>query len=88
MRSGDTIELSGNEFITIDPVLSGCTYEVSREENGIEAEAHRLKGKISQEGAAAWFTRKVEDPTERAVFVRGNTYYLTETTFFSDKQKK
>ena len=88
MRSGDTIELSGNEFITIDPVLSGCTYEVSREENGIEAEAHRLKGKISKEGAAAWFTRKVEDPTERAVFVRGNTYYLTETTFFSDKAEE
>ena len=88
MRSGDTIELSENEFITIDPVLTGCTYEVSREENGMESEAHQLKGRISEEGAAAWFTREVEDPTERAVFVRGNTYYLTETTFFSDNTEE
>ena len=65
MRSGDTIELSENEFITIDPVLTGCTYEVSREENGMESEAHQLKGRISEEGAAAWFTREVEDPTEK-----------------------
>ena len=88
LRSGDTIELCGNEFITIDPVFSGCTYEVSRKEDGTETEEHQVSGKISEEGAAAWFTREAIDETERAIFVKGNAYYLTETTVYSDETQE
>ena len=88
LRSGDTIELCGNEFITIDPVFSGCTYEVSRKEDGTGTEEHQVSGKISEEGAAAWFTREAADETERAVFVKGNAYYLTETTAYSDETQE
>lgn len=84
LKSGDTVELAGNEFILLDPVLKNCTYQVSREEDGTKIEAHQTEGLISEEGTAAWFTRNVEDTTERAVFVKGNTYVLTETTGYSD----
>lgn len=84
LKSGDTIELAGNEFITINPVLKGCTYKVSRKENGIKIEAYETEGVISEKGSAAWFTRRAEDTSERAVFSKGRTYLITENTVYSD----
>ena len=87
LKSGDTIELAGNEFITINPVLEGCTYKVSRKEDGEKAEAHGTEGVISKEGTAAWFTREEENASEQSVFSKGDTYQLTEYTVYSDGQK-
>lgn len=84
LRSGDTIVLAGNEFITIDPVLKGCTYQVSRRGAHTEPEALERKGTISEEGTAAWFTRTVEDTSGRALFSKGNSYLMTENTVYSD----
>lgn len=86
LKSGDTIELAGNEFVTIDPVLKGCTYQVSRKENGVKTESHETEGVISEDGTAAWFTRNTEDTSERAVFSKGETYLITETTIYSGDQ--
>lgn len=86
LKSGDTIELAENEFVTIDPVLKGCTYQVSRKENGVKTESHETEGVISEDGTAAWFTRNTEDTSERAVFSKGETYLITETTIYSGDQ--
>lgn len=84
LKSGDTVELAGNEFITINPVLKGCTYEVSIKKEEPGTEAYETEGAISEEGSAAWFTRRAEDTSERAVFSKGKTYLLTENTVYSD----
>lgn len=84
LKSGDTVELAGNEFITINPVLKGCTYEVSIKKEQPGTEAYETEGAISEEGSAAWFTRRAEDTSERAVFSKGKTYLLTENTVYSD----
>ena len=88
LRSGDTITLAGNEFITIDPSdFADCTYEVTRAENGIEITENNTKGVLTDEGNSAWFTRAVQDTSERQTFVKGETYFITETTEYSDNNR-
>lgn len=89
MRSGDAVELAGNEYITIDPAsYKNCSYEVEREEDGLEVEAYETKGKIGTDGVGSWFTRSVPDPSDRQLFVKGETYFLTETTYYSDGEER
>ena len=89
LRSGDTITLAGNEFITIDPAnFRNCTYEVTRADNGLEIIGYDLKGVITEEGSSAWFTRSVADTSERQIFSKGSTYFLTETTAYTDGEAR
>lgn len=89
LRSGDSIELAGNEYITIDPdTYKNCAYEIVREEDGIEVKAFHTKGTIAPEGAGAWFTRHVSDTSQRQIFVKGETYFLTETTRYSNGDER
>ena len=89
LRSGDTIELAGNQYITIDPAAyKNCTYEVEREEDGLEIEAHNARGRIGAEGRGARFARNVSDPADRQIFAKGGTYFLTETTSYSDGEER
>lgn len=89
LRSGDSITLRGNEFITIDPAtFKSCSYEVVRKEDGKEVSSHHTKGVISEDGAAAWFSRSVVDENDRDLFVKGTPYFLTETTIYTDRERQ
>lgn len=81
IRSGDTITLSGNEFVAIDPeIYRNVRYEVTRESDG----ESRTGIASSENGGAAVFTRSVPDTRERVLFQKGETYILTETTAYTD----
>lgn len=89
LRSGDSITLRGNEFITIDPAtFKNCSYEVVRKEDGKEVLSHHTKGVISEDGAAAWFSRSAVDENDRDLFVKGTPYFLTETTVYTDGERQ
>ena len=89
LRSGDAIELAGNEYITIDPAnYKNCSYEVVREEDGREVESYETKGQIGTDGTGSWFTRSVQDQSDRQLFVKGETYFLTEITRYSDGEER
>lgn len=85
IRSGDVIELSGNEFISIVPTgFKNCTYEVTREEDGKNIAEKNTKGAMEENGSSAYFTRSVGDGSERQRFVRGGKYLLTERSYYTD----
>lgn len=89
IRSGESISLSGNEFITIDPdVFKNCRYEVVRKSAGMDINEHETTGTISEEGSCAWFTRYAEDTSSRQIFEKGKTYILSETTEYSDGESR
>lgn len=86
MRSGDTITLAGNEFITIDPGLyRNVRYRVERQEDGTEYTSRYAEGIAGERtGAGAVFTRCVADTKDRIIFRRGDSYVLREETAYSD----
>ena len=69
-------------------MLTGCTYEVSREENGMESEAHQRQRPDFRGGSGRLVYQGGGRSHREGSFVRGNTYYLTETTFFSDNTEE
>ena len=89
LRSGDSIFLAGNEFVMIDPAnFRNCRYEVVRKENQTEIKGHDLTGSIRDFGSAAWFSRSVQDTSERQIFSKNGTYFLTERTLYSDGEER
>lgn len=89
LRSGEQITLAGNEYITIGlETFRDCTYEVIRTDDGKDVEGHGLTGAITPEGAGAWYTRWVEDTSERVSFRKGETYILEEATVYSDGEER
>lgn len=86
IRSGDTLTLTGNEFVTIDPqIYQNVRYEVVREPDGKNVDDNRINGIASSEnGGFAAFTRDLPDTSERVLFQKGETYVLTETTTYTD----
>ena len=82
LRSGDSLTLKANEFVTIDP---GNIYQNIRYEVVDEQEGERQKGQAAAEtGACARFLREVTDTGQTAIFRRGQQYQLLETTYYSD----
>ena len=87
LKSGETVSLAGNEYITIDPgrFYQNIRYQVKRKEDGRQVESWNTDGQMEEgKGACAGFTRKVSDDGNRLVFIKGQDYILTETTMFSD----
>lgn len=86
IKSGDTITLAGNEYITINPGLyKGIRYEVVREEDGREIMAWGTAGAVPEgSGRCAVYTRWMPDTSERELFRKGESYVLTETTAYTD----
>lgn len=87
LKSGETVSLAGNEYITIDPgrFYKNIRYQVKRKEDGRQVESWNTDGQIEEgKGACAGFTRRVSDDGSRLVFIKGQDYILTETTMFSD----
>ncbi len=86
IKSGDTVTLAGNEYITIDPGLyKGIHYEVIREADGREVTAWGTTGTVPEgAGSCAVFTRWLPDTSERELFKKGKSYLLTETTAYTD----
>lgn len=86
IRSGGSVRLAGNEYITIDPdIYKGIRYEIIRKEDGKEFRSWGSQGSVpSASGSCAVFTRHVPDTSERAIFRKGGSYTLTEVTEYSD----
>lgn len=59
-----------------------------REEDGREVESYETKGQIGTDGTGSWFTRSVQDQSDRQLFVKGETYFLTEITRYSDGEER
>lgn len=86
MKSGDTIALAGNEFITIDPGhYRNIRYRAERKADGKEYSSRYTEGTAGETaGAGVVFTRYVADTAERETFRRGEEYVLQEETAYSN----
>lgn len=86
IRSGGSVRLAGNEYITIDPdIYKGIQYKVTRKEDGKEFTAWGEEGSAPEaSGSCAVFTRHVPDTSEREIFRKGGSYILAEVTEYSD----
>lgn len=87
LKSGETVSLAGNEYITIDsgPFYKNIRYQVKRKEDGCQVESWNTEGWIEEgKGACAGFTKSISNPGNRFIFIKGRDYILTETTLFSD----
>lgn len=90
IRSGDIISLSANEFIVIDPgnIYQNIRYEVGCvSEEGINIQNGAGQARADT-GAIAVFSRQATDQAQAAVFQKGNTYEILETTYYSDGTKR
>lgn len=90
LKSGDEILLDGNEFITIDPgsIYKNIRYRIERQEDGQEISSRNTIGTATtKDGAAAIFTREITDTSGREIFVKGESYILTETICYSDGER-
>jgi len=86
LKSGDEIVLSGNEFITIDPgrIYKNIRYEVDRVADERLISARYTSGIATEaDGAAVIYSRHVTDTAEREIFIKNESYLLTETTTFT-----
>lgn len=86
IKSGDTISLSGNEYVKIDPgYYKNVTYEIEKIENGLHHTEKMTSGSVDvTHGNGARFTRNIEDTAKRTIFKQGETYVLTEETVFAN----
>ena len=85
LKSGETVELAGNEYITVDPAnFTDVTYQVICVDGDQEIKGMEEKGVIAQEGSHIAFHRTVTDTSDRQVFEKEKTYLLTEETGYSD----
>ena len=86
IKSGDTISLSGNEYVKIDPgYYKNVTYEIGKIENGLHHTEKMTSGSVDvTHGNGARFTRNIEDTAKRMIFKQGETYVLTEETVFAN----
>ena len=86
IKSGDTISLSGNEYVKIDPgYYKNVTYEIEKIENGLHHTEKMTSGSVdATRGNGARFTRNIEDTAKRTIFKPGETYVLMEETVFAN----
>ena len=82
IKSGDTISLSGNEYVKIDPgYYKNVTYEIEKIKNGLHHTEKMTSGSVDvTHGNGARFTRNIEDTAKRTIFKQGENYVLTEET--------
>ena len=91
LRSGGSVSLRGNQYITIETgkLNPNIRYKVVRQEDGKTVTSWNWEGQIGEEaGACAVFTRNVTDTRERTRFVKGQSYILKETITYSDGEKR
>lgn len=93
LRSGDSITLSGNEFVTLSPgsIYKNVEYQVKRIEDGQEElfEFHGMTGVIDTEtGTCSYVTRAAVDTSDRQLFVKGGHYLLTEITRYTGGEER
>lgn len=85
LRSGDSITLAGDEFITIDPgVYQNVRYRIIQISGGKDTTEANVQGQIRTEGSCAVFSCEVSDTSRRQLFKKGESYILTEDTYYSD----
>ena len=85
LKSGETVELAGNEYITVDPAnFTDVAYQVICVDGDQEIKGMEEKGVIAQEGSHIAFRRTVTDTSDRQIFEKEKTYLLTEETGYSD----
>ena len=86
IKSGDTISLSGNEYVKINPgYYKNVTYEIEKIENGLHHTEKMTFGSVDPtHGNGVRFTRTIDDTAKRTIFKPGETYVLTEETVFAN----
>ncbi len=86
IKSGDTVSLAGNQFISIDPgrFYKNIRYKVeSIGEENAPLTSLNSQGQIeSGTEMCAVFRRNVTDSSKRNLWRRGQTYTMTETTCY------
>lgn len=88
IRSGDTVTLKGNEWITLPGIARGTNYKVvQKAPAGVLSSSSGEMGKIRKEGISAVFVNKRNDPSIREVFQKHKSYHLIEETYYSDGTK-
>lgn len=90
LRSGDHVELAGNQFISVDPApYKKIRFQVTR--IGSAADIGSGTSWITGEpviapahGACVTYTRSCRDTSEREIFKKGESYVVREMTTFTD----
>lgn len=88
LKSGDTVTLKGDAFITISGIAWGTNYQIKRidlpELNYGEAAEQNTSGETGRQPSSAVFLYRKNDSSVRDVFKKGQTYHLLETICYSD----
>ena len=81
VASGGILRLSANEYVSVDP---GAIYRnIGHRILDIQGE-RSVEGQTGAQGACAFFTREETDWADRAIFRKGCTYRISETTYYAD----
>ncbi|MEG0688039.1 MAG: SpaA isopeptide-forming pilin-related protein, partial [Hungatella sp.] len=89
LKSGETITLSGNEFITIHPgsIYKNIRYQVERIPDGKTVTQRNAEGTVPESAGACYVaSRSVSDTKDRELFEKGERYLLLETTEYTDQE--
>ncbi len=86
LKSGEWFSLKGGQYLTLLNLPAGTVYEICAQlPDETEGSLKEADGIIGKEGKSAWICLHRNDPADREILRKNQSYRLTETIVWTDE---